>query len=150
MKNKGFTLFVAMVVMGTVLLVAAGVVSLAARQSLVSSSGRDSQYAFYAADTGIECAIYWDVQNPSGISAFSTTTGSQINCNNQTMTVGGTSVSTFTFNFNPDPYCTIVTVTKDVNGSTRIDSLGYNTCDSSNPRRVERGIKAVYGGGGGL
>ena len=150
MKNKGFTLFIAIIVTGTLLLVAVGVVNLTVKQAFISTSGSESQHAFYAADTGIECAIYWDVQNPSVISAFSTTTGSQINCNNQTMTVGGTSVSTFTFNFNPDPYCTIVTVTKDVNGSTRIDSLGYNTCDSSNPRRVERGIKAVYGGGGGL
>lgn len=144
MKNKGFTLFVAIVIMGTLLLVATGIVNLAVKQALISNSGRESQNAFYAADTGIECALYWDVQNPSGISAFATSTGSQINCNNQTMTVGGVATSTFTFNFNPDPYCTIVTVTKGVNGSTKIESRGYNTCDPSNSRRVERAVRATY------
>lgn len=151
MKNKGFTLFIAIVVMGTILLVATSVVNLAVKQALVSSSGRESQYAFYAADTGIECAIYWDVQNPSGISAFSTTTGSTIFCNKDAnnpsneWVVGGSYTSVINrINFLPDPYCAKVTVTKGVDGSTRIESLGYNTCDSSNPRRVERAVRAIY------
>ena len=130
--------------MGTTLLVAAGIVSLALKQALISASGRESQLAFYAADTGLECALYWDVQNPSGNSAFFTSTGSQINCNNQMMTVGGSAQSTFTLNLSPDPYCVIVTVTKNPDNSTLIESRGYNTCDVSNPRRVERAIRAIY------
>src|SRR3989344_4914653 len=144
MKNKGFTLFISIIVMGTLFLAAAGVIGLAVRQALISASGRESQRAFYVADTGLECALYWDVQNSSGISAFSTSTGSVINCNNQNMTVGGTSVSTFTLNLNPDPFCATVTVAKNDNGSTRIESKGYNTCDTSNPRRVERAVRATY------
>ena len=144
MKNQGFTLFIAMVVMGTILLVTTGMVSLAVRQARVSSSSRESQHAFYAADTGVECAVYWDVQNPSGPSAFATSTGSQISCNNQTMTVGGVATSTFTFNFSPDPFCVTVTVNKASTCVTRIESKGYNTCDASNSRRVERAVRAVY------
>src|SRR3989344_5483212 len=144
MINKGFTLFIAIIVMGTLLLVAAGITGLAVKQSLISSTGRESQYAFYAADNCMECALYWDVQNPSGISAFSTTTSSQITCNNQTMSVGGVVTSTFTFNISPDPFCTTVTVTKNPNNTTRIESKGYNTCDLSNPRRVERAVRASY------
>ena len=145
--NKGFTLFIAIIVMGTLLLVAVGLVSLAVRQALISASGRESQHAFYAADSGIECALYWDVQNPSGTSAFATSTSSGINCNNQIMTVGGAPLSTFTFNFSPDPYCAVITVTKAYVGSvlvTTIESKGYNTCDSSNPRRLERAVRAIY------
>jgi len=142
--NKGFTLFIAIIVAGTLLLIATGITGLAVKQSLISSTGRESQYAFYAADTGMECALYWDVQNSSGISAFSTSTGSVINCNNQNMTVGGTAISTFTLNLNPDPFCATVTVAKNDNGSTRIESKGYNTCDTSNPRRVERAVRATY------
>ncbi|OHB11481.1 MAG: hypothetical protein A3H60_02480 [Candidatus Zambryskibacteria bacterium RIFCSPLOWO2_02_FULL_44_12b] len=145
---EGFTLFIAMVVMGTILLVATGIVNLALKQSLISSSGRESQYAFYAADTGIECALYWDVQNPSGNSAFATSTSSSISCNGQVVpSVGGSYVSTFTFNFSPEPYCTIVTVTKAYIGSvlwTTIESKGYNTCDTSNPRRLERAVRVKY------
>lgn len=151
MKNRGFTLFIAIIVAGTLLLVAAGVTELAVRQSLISSTGRESQYAFYAADTGMECALYWDVQNPSGYSAFSTSTASQIFCNRDTSNssnewiVGGSNTSIINrINFTPLPYCAIVTVTKEANGLTRIESRGYNTCDSTNPRRVERAIRAFY------
>jgi hypothetical protein len=64
-------------------------------------------------------------------------------------TVGGTSPSSiFYFDMNQGtnavPYCAIVTVTKDTDGSTHIYSRGYNTCDISNPRRVERGIEVDY------
>lgn len=153
-NQKGFTLFVAIVVMGTLLLVAAGIVSLATRQALTSASGRESQNAFYAADTGIECALYWDVQNPAGTSAFATSTGSTIDCNKDTnnsgnqWSVGGSGTSVINrIDFLPDPYCAIVTVTKAYVSNvlkTTIESKGYNTCDLSNPRRVERAVRATY------
>ena len=149
--QKGFTLFIAIIVMGTLLLITTGIVSLAVKQALISASGRESQHAFYAADTGIECALYWDVQNPLGISAFSTSTGSTIFCNRDTgnpgnqWVVGGSYTSVINYiSFLPDPYCAIVTVTKGISGSTVIESKGYNTCDSSNPRRVERAVRATY------
>ena len=152
MKNKGFTLFIAMIVMGTLLLITAGIVNLAVRQALISASGRDSQQAFYAADTGIECVLYWDIQNPNGVSAFSTSTGSTIFCNRDVnnpanqWTVGGSYTSTFTMTFRPDSYCAIVTVIKGIDGSTRVESLGYNDgCGSTvASRRVERAIRAIY------
>ncbi|MDO8590021.1 MAG: pilus assembly PilX N-terminal domain-containing protein [bacterium] len=145
MKNKGFTLFIAMIVAGTLLLIATGIVSLAVRQALVSTSGRESQQAFYAADSGVECALFWDVQNPSGSSAFSASTGSRISCNNQNnIPVGGSATSTFTFDFSPDPFCVVVTVNKGPTGTTRIESKGYNTCSLLSPRRVERALRVTY------
>ena len=150
-NQRGFTLFIALVVMGTLLLIAAGIVSLATRQALISASAPESQQEFYAADTGIECALYWDVQNFTGISAFATSTGSTIFCNKDAnnpdnqWVVGGSYTSVINrIDFLPDPYCTIVTVSKGIDGSTKIESLGYNTCDLSNPRRVERAIRAIY------
>lgn len=157
MKNKeststGFTLFIALVVMGTLLLIAAGITSLATRQALISASSRESQHAFYAADTGIECALYWDVKNPTGISAFATSTVSSVTCDNSgPLSVGGggdsNPTSIFTFTLTPEPYCVSVFVTKTYVSNvlrTTIESRGYNTCDSSNPRRVERAIRAIY------
>ena len=151
MKNNGFTLFIALVVMGTLLLIAAGIASLATRQALISAAGRESQHAFYAADTGIECALYWDVKNPTGISAFATSTSSNITCDGTLATVGGggdvNPTSIFSFTLTPDPYCATVRVTKTYLGNvliTTIESKGYNTCDLSNPRRVERAVRATY------
>ncbi|MDO8471015.1 MAG: hypothetical protein Q7S49_00165 [bacterium] len=149
--QKGFTLFIALVVMGTLLLIAAGIVSLATRQSLISASGRESQHALSAADTGIECALFWDVKNSTGISAFATSTPSSITCNGVLATVGGggnsNPTSIFSFTLTPDTYCAIVTVNKAYVSSvlrTTIEAKGYNTCDLSNPRRVERAVRATY------
>ena len=152
-KTKGFTLFIAIAVTATLLFISTGIVSTALKEAFLTSASRESQYAFYAADTGIECAVYWDVKNPTGISAFATSTASQISCNQNAANpsnptpsvVGSSAVSTFTINFLPDQYCAVVTVTKsDTNPKTKIESLGYNTCDPGNPRRVERAVRVTY------
>lgn len=147
MKEQGFTIFIAMIVMGTLLLISSSIVNLAVKQSFISSSGRESQYAFYAADTGIECALFWDVKNPATeITAFSRAGTSEINCNYSLPQVVGGPVATSTFwiFFTPDPYCAKVNVSKAVSGATLIESFGYNTCDTSNPRRVERAVRVSY------
>ena len=151
-NNQGFTLFIALTITATLLLVSTGIVTVALRQAFLTSSSRESQYAFYAADTGIECAIYWDVKNPTGYSAFATTTGpTTINCNydavnnpSNSMSVGTSNVSTFTIRFNPRPYSADVIVTKNNDGTTNIVSNGFNTFDSSNPRRTQRSVKVNY------
>jgi Tfp pilus assembly protein PilX len=149
-RESGFALFIAMVIMSTMLLISAGIVNLAVKQSFISAAARDSQYAFHVADTGVECALYWDTKNPGGLSAFDTTTTASIHCNRDannpgnTFTVGGNAPSTFTISFLPDPYCAQVVVTKLGDGSTLVESYGYNTCNTANPRRVERAVRARY------
>ncbi len=157
-KTRGFTLFIAILVTGVLLLITAGVTSLATRHAQIASSGQSSQHAFYAADTGLECALYWDVKNPAGFSAFSTSTPSSIYCNDPpplgpAMVVGGggdeNPTSSFSFTLSPDSYCVVVTVNKVYSGSplvlvTTIESKGYNTCAPLNPRRVERAVRARY------
>ncbi|MEK7177046.1 MAG: pilus assembly PilX N-terminal domain-containing protein [Patescibacteria group bacterium] len=156
-KNRGFTLFIAIIITGALVLIAAGIGSLATRHAQIASSGQSSQHAFYAADTGMECALYWDVKNPAGYSAFSTSTPtSPITCNNKNIVVSpvvsGTpprnGTTTISFDFTPaDPYCVVVTIAKWYVGGTpktKIESKGYNTCSASNPRRVERAVRAQY------
>ena len=149
-KDRGFTIFVAIVITGTLLLVATGIVTISVRQLFLTSSARDSQYAFYAADTGVECALYWDIKNPSGNTAFATSTVSSIHCNQDAantgnvFNVGGLPTSTFTITFLPKPYCATISVSKAANGSTTIESRGYNTCSSIDPRRVERAVRVTY------
>lgn len=61
-KNKrGFTLLFAVLVSVLVLAVGASIISIALKQVILSGAGRESQYAFYAANTGIECALHWDL-----------------------------------------------------------------------------------------
>jgi hypothetical protein len=155
------TLFIAVVVMGILLFISFAVVNITLKSTLFASSGKDSQFAFYAADAGLECALYWDAK----FNSFATSTsGSPINCGGTSLSnnasISGTSTltriggggsgnptSTFGFTMNagsnPVSHCAIVTVTKNLNGSTYVKSRGYNTC-ANNPRRIERGIEVTY------
>lgn len=62
----GFTLFIAMIVTGLILGVGFSITNILLKQLTLSSSGRESQIAFYAADSAAECAIYWDRKNADG------------------------------------------------------------------------------------
>lgn len=59
-SQKGFTLLLAALISSIVLAVGAAIFGIAQKQVMLSALGRDSQFAFYAADTIAECALYWD------------------------------------------------------------------------------------------
>ena len=70
-KNKlnvraGFTLFVSMIVASLLLAVGFSIGNIILKQLLLSGSGKDSQVAFYAADSGVECAQFWDTKDAMG------------------------------------------------------------------------------------
>ncbi len=60
--KRGFTLLLAALVASIVLALGSSIFTIAKKQVTLSSLGRDSQFAFYAADTAAECALYWDVR----------------------------------------------------------------------------------------
>ncbi len=60
-KRKGFTLLFAVLVSTLIVSIGATVISIALRQTILSGTSRESQYAFYAANTVLECVFYWDV-----------------------------------------------------------------------------------------
>lgn len=63
--QRGSTLFYTILVSGLFLLVALGLSDIALQETQFSAFSRDSQTAFYAADTGVECATYWDYVDPT-------------------------------------------------------------------------------------
>ena len=60
--QAGFTLLLAALVASIVLALGSSIFTIAKKQVTLSSLGRDSQFAFYAADTIAECALYYDVR----------------------------------------------------------------------------------------
>lgn len=56
-RNKGYTLLLAVLTSTVLLLIAIFIVQITRKQFILASAARDSQYAFVAADAGIECAI---------------------------------------------------------------------------------------------
>lgn len=59
MKN-GFALLLSLIVTSILLVVGLGVSGVAFREIQLSGFGNQSEIAFYAAETGLECALYWD------------------------------------------------------------------------------------------
>lgn len=174
-KKGGFALLYSVLVTSILITIGLSMADIATREIVLSSSGLGSQIAFYAADSGVECALYWDIKNPSGKSAFATSTASTISCNGQSIATNSQTVPTnppqqslvggggiangtsifyldFTGGSTPLPYCAIVSISKTQNPDplngprilTKIESRGYNTCVTSNPRRVERAIRVQY------
>ena len=160
-------------VVSSLLLAVTAMAKILYKETTFSRINKQSQIAFFAANAGIECALYWEVSHGSGVSAFATTSEGAprtINCSDVNMTEGQTiptgetqATSTLTrignggdlnptssFGFrlnsgaNSSLSCAIVTVTKNTDMTTHIFSHGYNTCDTTDPNRVERGIEAKY------
>ncbi len=138
-NNNGIALLIAVIIVSALLSIAVSLSSIMQRHVELSSLGRESQVAFYGADSGLECALYWDLEE----GAFSTSSTSNISCNDQPFTVGGNSISTFTIQPDGGTYCAEVRVEKSSTGSTTIVSRGYNECDTDT-RRVERALRTTY------
>ncbi len=162
-SSRGFAMLFAVLVSSVLLSIGLSIFNLTVKELALSSSGRESQFAFYAADSGTECALYWDFK---GQNIFATSSSSRTpspaspDCAGQTInispsqTTGSSATTQFLFqipNTLPSgasaPYCVTVTVSKSVNNNivtTTIDSRGYNSCDVSDPNRVERALRVRY------
>ena len=81
--KRGFTIFFAVLVSSLALSVGLAIYDLLIRELALSQVATQSQLAIYAADTGAECALYWDnkyntinVTDSDG-SAFATSSATQ-------------------------------------------------------------------------
>jgi Tfp pilus assembly protein PilX len=59
-SNSGFTLMLATLIASLMSSLGIAMFTIAQKEVALSTIGRDSQFAFYAADLGAECALYWD------------------------------------------------------------------------------------------
>lgn len=75
--RRGFVLPFSVLLAGILLSIGLAIFSITLKELILSSVGRDSQIAFFAADAGAECALYWDLRHPNfSTSIFDTyTTG---------------------------------------------------------------------------
>lgn len=162
MMKRGFTLLLAVLISGILLALGLALFNIASKELVLASAGRDSQFAFYAADAGIECALY---ANSKQDAFASTSPITEITCASGTLPPGGqgggvvpltripgsgpdpTDTITFSFSLggNQVDSCADVTVTRQYEPTrTTIRSRGYNTCVTTNPRRLERAIRSSF------
>lgn len=60
-NQSGFVILFSILISTIILIMSAGIFNIAQKETILSSYSRESQKAFYAADSGVECALYWDV-----------------------------------------------------------------------------------------
>lgn len=82
--KRGFTLFFAMLVGSLALAVGLAIFDLTLRELQLSAVATQSQYAIYAADTGAECALYWDTKCSLGGCASGSVFATSTNTNGGT------------------------------------------------------------------
>lgn len=150
-EPRGFTLLMAVLISSVLLSLGFAIFNIVSKELVLTSSGRESQFAFYAADSGIECALYWDYQHD----AFSTSTPAQPQCAGATvenynvsfdsLTDTYTTVFDFSLGSGESDPCVSVTVERQADPKrTTLIAAGYNTCVVANPRRIERAIRVQY------
>jgi len=139
--QRGFTLIIAVILSSVSLALAMALLDVSYKQVTLALSAKQSNYAFAAADTALECALY-TTPLASGsitcggiaISGYSSTQASGIRT---TIFSQRCSASDATTN-------AVVTVRKRDNAVTDIFANGYNNCVANDLRRVERGLKISF------
>lgn len=138
-SHNGFVILFTILISAIIMMIGLGIYSIAVRETVLSGSAREAQYAFYAADAGVECALFAQTVSPT---PYETQTGGTFLCGANTPTpisvlsAAGTVGDPFQFNVLVDSNkktCAHVSVFDTVTGSTatrRIISQGYNICDT--------------------
>lgn len=159
--NKGYTLLFAVLVSALVLSVGISILNISKKEFLLASSARESTIAFFAADSGLECASYFDSQgvfypNDDSYKTIINCFGNQPKQHNGStpLYTSASPLSIYTFDMSiNDRSCVSIKVSTDhATGSTTIESRGYNlgwstasnNCDLASPRRVERALYYNY------
>jgi len=156
--QRGYALLLSVLISALILTIGLGILNIVEKKIILSSLGRESQKAFYAADSGGECTLYWDRKHEGfGSTVFATSSASTpplngVLCNEQDIaedwiisdvTATGANTS-FTISF-ANGSCVTVDVQKLNSGlMTRFLSRGHNICDLSSSRVVERAMRIVY------
>ena len=150
-KNKGFVILFSVVLSSAIFALALGVASISFKEIKFGTITKETNSAFFAADTGAECALYHD---GGAINRFiSPDLGGQIACAGTNITpVFSGDTNAWAYNFtiinlgNTSQGCAKVTINKTPT-TTSIISKGYNNGGSSctqGSSSVERQIELNY------
>lgn len=147
-RPRGFTLLIAVILASVLLTVGIALLDIAYKQVILSSSAKQSQYAFYAADAALECALYYDQRfdafntNPDNITSIS--------CGGFTIPISPAGsaprVTTFSIPCADGGSQATLRIYKNDSGSdpSKLYASGFSSCNASDPRRIERGMRVAY------
>gem|GEM_PF-1711454 len=168
-RDSGFVILFAIIISAIIMLIGAGIFSIALKETILSSTVAESSIGIFAADTGMECALYheyveksrgWD---PAVDGVFDC--GLDLGISEESVSGGSIDEYQFSFAIDGTPSCGQVVVLRnrtrfgdlvdpDSNeAGTLIVSRGFNFCvfpgsgpepNTSNQFLVERRLEAWY------
>lgn len=148
-NSKGFVILFTVVVSSIILAITLSVADILYKEMKFSTSAKDTNEAFFSADTGAECALYYDRTDPLK-NAFSGSAGPNISCAGDSITISGAS-PLWNFVISGLGYtgqgCAKISVDKSNSPLTTVISKGYN--DGGSPcipgeNSVERQLELTY------
>ena len=132
--RRGFTLLIAILVVGIVLAIGLSILNITLKEFLLSGIARESVIALNAADSGMECILYWDRSSEGDKfdvvgEPTAPPPGSTITCMGRPPIATGGGVSgipqtSFQFSWGLPAVCAKVEVTKYYNPSASVPMEG--------------------------
>ena len=150
-SKKGFAMLFTVLIVSIILSIAIGISNVTFKQNLLSSIAKDSQIAFFAADSGIECGLVNDFAYATlyarGIGPSELTVGG-ILCGDMSFTLDSSESGMNYLVFKEDVTdgkqpCRTIVFDKTDPVVNKVQSRGYSVCDNT-PRQVERALEVKY------
>lgn len=146
--KDGYAILFAVILVSVISMIALGLSNTTYKELIITSVAKDSQMAFYQSDMATECGLYLEQKKAStlsgllpyacGVISDGTNIQLQITSNpNGTFDVKPTDISL------TSP-CFDINIDKTDPNVTTIKSNGYNMCDKTNFKTVERSIQISY------
>jgi Tfp pilus assembly protein PilX len=161
-KKSGFAMLFTVLIISLMLAIGLGISDLTYKQTLLSSLAQDSQLAFYQADSGVECGLYYNNSQFSRNTYVSTsaavaagdpggpTASLSLTCgntpNNMSLVAAQSYTNYFVYQENVaggTTPCFSITFDKTDPVKDSVSASGFSTCQST-PQQVERGLNVTY------
>jgi hypothetical protein len=155
--QRGIALLFTLLIIGVAISLSVGVFNIIIGELEIGEGARESTRAFFAADSGVECVLYWDLKEQAFV--FGSGNEGAITCAGASFQLTRSCATPFCEQVdgkNATVYqnsaaltlgngaCASLTVIKFEDGASRIAALGENTCDPAATRIVQRGIEVNY------
>jgi hypothetical protein len=142
--QKGYAILFTIVLVGIISAISIGLASVSYKQLILSSVAKDSQVSFYQADTASECGLYAEnkllmttsSQSPWSCGIDSNDSGYILDIS--PYSTGGYTLIPNSLSLSSSP-CFNVIMDKTTS-TTKLIARGYNICNKTNIRTVEREI----------
>ncbi len=146
-RNTGYAILFAVVVVSIISIISFGLSNTTYKQLILSSLSSDSQISYLQSDMATECSLYAD--NIIGLATLPASWNCGIDSSGGMPTFNvvdnGTKYLITPVTFGSKDPCFEFDVDKTTTpGTTVIKARGYNSCDKSNSKTVEREIEVTY------